>query len=143
MDEFQKLNQLFNFNQLPVQSAEKKQNETVEDDLTDEEKKQSDFGLARQTIINMIDKNSDAIDDILRIAKNAESSRAFEVVGQLVKTQTELARELMNTHKQKKDIDGQSANNIKQQNNIVFAGSTSELMKMISAEKAKLIEPEN
>lgn len=143
MDEFQKLNQLFNFNQLPVQSVEKKQNETVEDDLTDEEKKQSDFGLARQTIINMIDKNSDAIDDILRIAKNAESSRAFEVVGQLVKTQTELARELMNTHKQKKDIDGQSANNIKQQNNIVFAGSTSELMKMISAEKAKLIEPEN
>ena len=143
MDEFQKLNQLFNFNQLPVQSVEKKQNETVEDDLTDEEKKQSDFGLARQTIINMIDKNSDAINDILRIAKNAESSRAFEVVGQLVKTQTELARELMNTHKQKKDIDGQSANNIKQQNNIVFAGSTSELMKMISAEKAKLIEPEN
>lgn len=143
MDEFQKLNQLFNLTQVPVQTVEKKQIVPIEDNLTDEEKKQSDFGLARQTIIDMIGKNNDAIDDILRIAKNAESSRAFEVVGQLVKTQTELAKELLNTHKQKKDLDGQNANNIKQQNNIVFAGSTSELMKMISAEKAKLIEPEN
>lgn len=143
MDEFQKLNQLFNLNTIPLQKVEEPKVEKVDQDLTEEEQKQSDFGLARKTLIKMINKNENAIDRILDIAKNAESARAFEVVGQLVKTQTELARELMNTHKQKKDIDGPANNNIKTQNNIVFAGSTSDLMKMISAEKAKLIEPEN
>ena len=139
MDEFQKLNQLFNLNTIPFEEKKEKAIIVPEDNSPD-----ADFNLARKTIIETISKNSDALDNILKIASTAESSRAFEVAGQLVKAQTELARELMNAHKQKKDIDGGVANNnIKQQNNIVFAGSTSELMKMISAEKAKLIEPES
>ena len=49
----------------------------------------------------------------------------------------------MDLHKQKKDVDGdkgENAQKIGTQNNIVFAGSTSDLMKMISAERAKTIE---
>ena len=95
-------------------------------------------------LFRSIKKNDDVIEEIVRIAKNSESSRAFEVAGQLLKAQADITRELLNSHKQRKEIDGESANNnIKTQNNIVFAGSTSDLMKMISAEKAKLIEPES
>lgn len=137
MDEFQKLNQLFNLNTVPF---EEKKQEVIE--VPEDNSSEADFNLARKTIIETIAKNNKALDNILDIAKNAESSRAYEVAGQLVKAQTDLARELMNNHKQKKDIQGIQNNNIKQQNNIVFAGSTSDLMKMISAEKAKLIEPE-
>ena len=137
MDEFQKLNKLFNLNTVPF---EEKKQEVIE--VPEDNSSEADFNLARKTIIETIAKNNKALDSILDIAKNAESSRAYEVAGQLVKAQTDLARELMNNHKQKKDIQGIQNNNIKQQNNIVFAGSTSDLMKMISAEKAKLIEPE-
>lgn len=137
MDEFQKLNKLFNLNTIPF---EEKKQEVIE--VPEDNSSEADFNLARKTIIETIAKNNKALDSILDIAKNAESSRAYEVAGQLVKAQTDLARELMNNHKQKKDIQGIQNNNIKQQNNIVFAGSTSDLMKMISAEKAKLIEPE-
>lgn len=137
MDEFQKLNKLFNLNTIPFEERKKEVIEVPEDNSSE-----ADFNLARKTIIETIAKNNKALDSILDIAKNAESSRAYEVAGQLVKAQTDLARELMNNHKQKKDIQGIQNNNIKQQNNIVFAGSTSDLMKMISAEKAKLIEPE-
>jgi len=137
MDEFQKLNKLFNLNTVPFEEKKQEVIEVPEDNSTE-----ADFNLARKTIIETIAKNNKALDSILDIAKNAESSRAYEVAGQLVKAQTDLARELMNNQKQKKDIQGAQNQNIKQQNNIVFAGSTSDLMKMISAEKAKLIEPE-
>ena len=43
----------------------------------------------------------------------------------------------------KKDVDGESdIQKIQTQNNIVFAGSTADLMKMISAERAKIIDSE-
>ena len=138
MDELKKLNQLFNINQPVFEKAPVKEVE-VEDETLD--KKEADFELARKTYRNLIKKNDDVIEEIVRIAKNSESSRAFEVAGQLLKAQADITRELLNSHKQRKEIDGESANNnIKTQNNIVFAGSTSDLMKMISAEKAKTID---
>jgi hypothetical protein len=72
--------------------------------------------------------------ELVHIAKNSENPRAFEVAGQLISAQTAITKELIGLHKTKKDIDKASGKmeNIKQQNNIVFAGSTSDLMKMIN-----------
>ena len=138
MDELKKLNQLFNMDDVFVQKEVKKDVEIVDENI---DIKEADFELARKTYRSLIKRNDDVIDEIVRIAKNSESSRAFEVAGQLLKAQAEITKELLNSHKQKKEIDGDSTNNnIKTQNNIVFAGSTSDLMKMISAEKAKVIE---
>lgn len=138
MDELKKLNQLFNIEEPFIQKTSVKEI-VVEDENVD--KKEADFDLARRTYRSLIERNDEVIDEIVRIAKNSESSRAFEVAGQLLKAQADITKELLNSHKQKKDIDGESGNNnIKTQNNIVFAGSTSDLMKMISAEKAKVID---
>lgn len=96
---------------------------------------EDDFQLARETLRDLISTNTDILDSLVSVAKGSESPRAFEVAGQLIKTQAEIAQSLLNAHKQKKDIDkvtNAENNNIKTQNNIVFSGSTSELMKMIS-----------
>lgn len=108
----------------------------------DVERKEDDFDLARSTLRNLIDKNDAVITDLVHLARNSEHPRAYEVVGQLIKAQSEIAKDLMGIHKQKKDVDGDSPQNIKTQNNIVFAGSTSDLMKAISSQKAKTIDPE-
>lgn len=101
--------------------------------------KDDDFELARDTLRGLIMKNDTVLSDLISLARNSEHPRAFEVVGQLVKAQSEIAKDLMGLHKQKKEISGEDAQqNIKQQNNIVFAGSTSDLMKMISAQRAKI-----
>lgn len=100
--------------------------------------KKDDFDLARDTLVNLIAQNQDALDNLIHIAKNSESARTFEVAGQLIKTQADIAKDLMELHKRKKDLDGDSAkNNIKQQNNILFSGSTSDLMKMLNDAEAK------
>jgi hypothetical protein len=95
---------------------------------------EEDFQLARNTLRGLINKNEDVMSELVNIAKNSENPRAFEVAGQLISTQTAITKELIGLHKTKKDIDKASGKNenIKQQNNIVFAGSTSELMKMIN-----------
>ena len=140
MDELKKLNQLFNLDQ-PILDKSPVREVVVEDESLD--KKEADFELARRTYRSLIERNDEVIDEIVRIAKNSESSRAFEVAGQLLKAQADITKELLNAHKQKKDIDGDSGNNnIKTQNNIVFAGSTSDLMKMINGDKTKIINAE-
>ncbi len=95
---------------------------------------EDDFQLARNTLRNLINKNEDVMTELVHIAKNSENPRAFEVAGQLISAQTAITKELIGLHKTKKDIDKASGKmeNIKQQNNIVFAGSTSDLMKLIN-----------
>jgi hypothetical protein len=106
------------------------------------EDRQDDFDLARSTMRNLINKNESVLSDLVELARNSESARVYEVAGQLIKTQAEMAKDLMTLHKQKKEVEGASSEsqNIKTQNNIVFAGSTSDLLKMISSERSKTID---
>ncbi len=130
MDE--ELNDLFNISIKPVDVVNVTEGKREDKD---------DFTVARETLRDMINKNEDVINDLVSIAKSSEHPRAFEVVAELVKAQTGLAKELMTLHKIKKDVDGDpEPSKIQTQNNIVFAGSTADLMRMISAERAKIID---
>ena len=99
--------------------------------------KEDDYELARDTLIGLIRKNDNVIDNLIHLAVNSESARPYEVAGQLLKVQSEIAKGLMDLHKQKKDVDGESSSKIQQQNNIVFAGSTNDLMKLLNDNKTK------
>lgn len=128
----EKLNDLFNIAIKPVDVVNVTEGKKEDKD---------DFTVARETLRDMINKNEDVINDLVSIAKSSEHPRAFEVVAELVKAQTGLAKELMTLHKIKKDVDGEpEPSKIQTQNNIVFAGSTADLMRMISAERAKIID---
>lgn len=138
MEPLKKLEQIFNIEPLAEIPREVIEAQKVDSNLED---KDSDYELARKTLRSLIEKNDSVLESIVSLAKNSETARHFEVAGQLMKTQSDMAKDLMNIHKQKKDIEGPEApSSIKQQNNIVFTGSTSDLMKMISAEKARTID---
>ena len=133
---FDKLNQVFGIEE--VKATQPTEVEKIEETST--VKKDSDFDLARDTLRDVIAKNNLVIDEMISIARSSETARSFEVAGQLLKSQSEIAKDLLELHKQKKAIDGETEQRFNQTNNIVFAGSTSDLMKMISAEKAKTID---
>jgi hypothetical protein len=138
MDE--NLNKLFNIE--PIKEI-KKEDLLPVPTVDSVERKEDDFDLARNTMRNLIHKNEAVLSDLVDLARNSESARAYEVAGQLIKTQAEMAKDLMTLHKQKKEVDGERSDgqqNIKTLNNIVFAGSTSDLMKMIASERAKTID---
>lgn len=131
------LNKIFNIEPIEL-------NKSTSIDLVDTgNAKEDDFDLARDTMRKLISKNDSVLSDLVELARNSESPRAYEVAGQLIKTQAEMAKDLLTLHKQKKEVDNDKTdNNIKTQNNIVFAGSTADLLKMIATERAKTIDSE-
>ncbi len=133
------LNKLFNIE--PIQEI-KKEDMLPIPTLNSLEHREDDFDLARNTMRSLIQKNEAVLGDLVDLARNSESARAYEVAGQLIKTQADMAKDLMTLHKQKKEVDGDRSDNqnIKTQNNIVFAGSTADLMKMIASERARTID---
>jgi len=101
-----------------------------------------DYGEVRENLKDVIDNSKVAIDGILKVASESDSPRAYEVVSQLLKTATEANKELLDVHKQMKDIEKDET---KKQvtNNAFFVGSTKELQDMIAkqlpAKKVKKI----
>jgi hypothetical protein len=69
----------------------------------------------------------------LQLAKESEQPRAYEVASTLIKTMVDANKELLDVHKQKKELDKEEyAGPAKAvQNNTVFVGSTKELQKQL------------
>ena len=64
----------------------------------------TDYRYARENIYNIIERGQEAIEDLLQDARDSGNARMFEVVGQLIKTVGEQNQNLVNVHKQVKDI---------------------------------------
>jgi hypothetical protein len=92
----------------------------------------TDYRYARENIYNIIERGHDAIEDLLQDAKDSGNARMFEVVGQLIKTVGEQNQNLINVHKQVKDITQETNVGPNSVTNALFIGSTAELQKMLN-----------
>lgn len=103
---------------------------------------EDDYQLARQTMRKLIMKSETTLDDLLELSKNSEHPRTYEVAGQFMKTVSDMSKDLLNLQKQVKDLkpEDDSPQRIGTQNNVVFAGSTNELMKMLNGKKNDIIQ---
>ena len=92
----------------------------------------NDFKYARENLYNIIERGSEALNTLVDVANQSQHPRAFEVVGQLVKTLSDTNKDLLELQKKvkviKKDIPDQPQN----VTNALFVGNTSELQKMIN-----------
>lgn len=98
---------------------------------------QDDYELTRDTLRNLIVRGNETLDYMLEIARASETPRGFEVAGTMINTIAGTAKELMNLQKQMKElrkgtVEEQNAQVIQTQNNIVFQGSTSDLLKQLN-----------
>ena len=92
----------------------------------------NDYEYARQNMYDIIEKGQSALEDIVDIARQSESPRAFEVVTNLIKTLADANKDLMDLAKKNKELTKPDASNeTKTVNNNLFVGSSSELLKMI------------
>lgn len=91
-----------------------------------------DYEYARTNLYNIIEKGQNALEDIIDIAKQSESARAFEVATNLIKTMADANKDLLNLAKVKKELEKDDDIPDKQvTNNNLFVGSSAELLKMI------------
>jgi len=132
MEQFKNLDKLFDVPSTVTPRVELPISVTQEDD---------DYQTARNTIKRILLKGESTLDEILNIARNSEHPRTYEVAGQLIKTMSEVSKDLMVIQKQMKEIEIKSkSKQINRQTNNVFVGSTEELIKLLRKEESKIIE---
>lgn len=115
--------------QIVQEPTERIQVESNDEDL------ETDYKYARENYYNIIERGHDAIHELMQEARDSGNARMYEVLGQLIKTVGEQNQNLVNIHKQKKDITQEvkkSPNNV---TNALFVGSTAELQKMLKEKK--------
>lgn len=92
---------------------------------------ENDYKYARENIYNVIERGHDAINELMQEAKDSGNARMYEVLGQLIKTVGDQNQNLLNIHKQIKDITKETRSSPKNVTNALFVGSTAELQKML------------
>lgn len=98
---------------------------------------QTDYELTRKTIRNLVLKGEEALDELLFVAKQSESPRAYEVVAGMIKNISEVTKELIDLQKKMKDLNEENPKSSSGVNvqNAVFVGSTTELQKLLRQSK--------
>jgi hypothetical protein len=96
----------------------------------------NDFEYARRVKHDLLAKGSEALDDMIEVARSTEHPRAYEVLSTLMKNVAEVSDSLLDLHKKKKEykkthelpaLPGTTNNN-------VFVGSTTDLQRMLKNE---------
>ena len=94
-----------------------------------EDEDDDDFKYSRENLYHIIERGQDALDGILQVAKETDHPRAYEVAGQLLKTNADNAEKLVNLQTTKKKV--KESSGPKNVTNALFVGSTAELQKLI------------
>ena len=93
----------------------------------------NDYKYARENLYGVIEKGTEALDNLIDLAKASEHPRAFEVVSQLTKTLVDANKDLLEIQKKVKDLKKEDEKEQPQQvTNALFVGSTAELQKIIN-----------
>ena len=111
---------------------------TVASSVTGSADPDRDYREVRDNLKRIIVQSEDAIQGVLEVAAETQSSRAYEVAAQLIQATLEANTKLMHLHKQLKDIKREDtvklAGSVTTNNNI-FVGNTTELSNFLKARK--------
>jgi len=116
---------------IPVEVNRKQKAPAVETNTTD---LTADYDFSRDQYHTLIEKGNEALVELLAVAKESESARAYEVTAQLVRTLSDTTRELLELQKTKKEIE-KDVKDPHTVNNSLFIGSTKELQDLLQGKK--------
>lgn len=121
--------------ELVVDSADAEEPQALPAEVVSEFDKalEEDFTLARDNMIHLAKEGKKSLNYMLMLAKASDHPRAFEVVATMLKTLSDINKDLLDLHgKRQKAMEkpAESANQNNTQNNI-FLGSTAELQKLL------------
>ena len=142
------LSEIFDVTPLEITSTDITPTKIVENDVTQEflvaDEKQMeldikrDYANSRRNFEDLIDKGKIAIDEILKVAKESEHPRAYEVAATLIKNVSDVNRELIDLQKRMQELKKLSNGGKSAPVNVdkaIFVGSTKELSQLLKGNK--------
>ena len=142
MDKFKDLNDTFDIDEVvetevlkpePVKDVEK----PVPVSKNKDKDIEKDYEYTRGNLYSIIEKGQEALDSALEIAVDQGQARAFEVVGQLIKSVADTTDKLVDLQKKIKEIEEENPKGPTNVTNAMFFGSTAELSKLLKKNKAE------
>ncbi len=100
-----------------------------------EDVNEDDFKYSRENLYHIVERGQDALDGIMQVAQETEHPRAYEVAGQLLKTNADNVEKLVNLQTTKKKLRETDQPQNVTTNNSLFVGSTKELQQLIKNKK--------
>ena len=120
-----KLNDFFE-----IESAGKTANSEIQ------KSSENDYEYARENLYEIITKSKVALEGIMKVATEGDSPRAYEVVTQMLKTMSEINKDLIDLEKIKNEANKTTIKSTT--NNSFFIGSTSDLQDLINPVRSKI-----
>ena len=136
-DKFEDLNDTFDIT--PVESEVVKK-EPKKPDKVSKSKEidiDKDYEYTRGNLYSIIEKGQEALDSALEIAVDQGQARAFEVVGQLIKSVADTTDKLMDLQKKIKEVEEDNTKGPTNVTNAMFFGSTAELSKLLKKNRTE------
>ena len=106
--------------------------------MSKEEVLEADFNSARTNMKELINNGMDALDGIMKVASASDSPRAYEVAALLLKTLSDMNKDLMVVHEKSENIQKEKVTNIT--NNSIYVGSTTDLQNLINKSRSQTKE---
>ena len=96
------------------------------------DKVEKDYDYARTNFYNIIETGTEALEQMLDVAKASEHPRAYEVVSTIMKTLVDANKDLVSMSSKKQESEEQKSPSEKSvSNNNLFVGSTADLQKLL------------
>jgi len=127
----EKINEILGIADKAVASTKHQTVTVIPRPQTDED----DFKYSRENLYHIIERGQDALSGILQVAQETDHPRAYEVAGQLLKTNAENTEKLVNLQTTKKKLRDIEQPQRVTNNNTLFVGSTKELQQIIKNKK--------
>jgi len=102
----------------------------------------NDFEYARRNYHDLLAKGTDALEEMMEVARATEHPRAFEVFSNMMKHVADINGNLIDLHKKHKEYNKEDkpADLANQTTNNVFIGSTSDLQRMLLDNEDKVVD---
>ena len=97
---------------------------------------QDDYELSRDTYRDLMEKGTEALDLMMQLARDAEHPRAFEVLGQMIKSTADVTDKLMDLQKKRVEITknintSENANNNNPEEGATLKLTTADLQELV------------
>ena len=153
---YEVISEALNTSFVDFEAKDKIKNELVKNkkeikDLTKTDAEQ-DYNKIRKNLYGLLGDGKEAIDGILKVATEGDSPRAYEVVAQLLNTVSAINKDLMDLHKQVKEVNKEENVYNSTTTNAIYVGSTSDLQDIINPDRSRVkkvidveheVKPEN
>ena len=122
---------------IPFVPEEKKETSVVKVNIDDSKQLEVDFQQVRKNLKNLVSTGEEALEGILKVAQEGDSPRAYEVAAAMLKTVSEINKDILEMHHKVKQIEKPNIVEKNTTNNSIYVGSTSDLQDLINTARSR------